>query len=58
MRELTNNWYLKKVFFNYIIMVEIKYTTTCPYDLSESPIFTKYQKATKEDLIKLKINCV
>ena len=55
MRELTGKWYLKKGIFGYKVMVEVKATTTSPYSLDQSPIFTEYQKALPEDLVELKI---
>ena len=55
-RILTGNWYLKKKWFGYIVMVETIQTTTCEFDFSISPETTIWEKATKKDIIKLRIN--
>jgi hypothetical protein len=46
--ELTGSWYLKKVLFNYIVMVEVKTKHTCQ-------VF--YKKGNRDDIARLNINC-
>jgi hypothetical protein len=56
-RKLTGKWYLKKKFFSFYVMVETIQTTTCEFDFSTSPKFTRWEKAQKSDFIELGINC-
>lgn len=58
MRLLTGNWYLKRRFFGFIVMVECIRTSTCPYTLSTSPEFICWEKAKDEDLIILNIKVI
>jgi hypothetical protein len=56
-RRLTGKWYLKKKFFGFDVMVETIQTTTCDFDFSTSPEFTRWEKAKQSDFIELGINC-
>lgn len=56
-RKLTGNWYLKKKWFGYIIMVEIQTRVENFFpDRSEGPEYTQWVKAKDKDLFELKIN--
>lgn len=50
-RQLTGNWYIKKSWFRWRIMVEV---IVIDYDRYPEPV-TSYQQATDADLINLNI---
>jgi hypothetical protein len=56
-RRLTGKWYLKKKLFGFVVMVETIQTTTCEFDFSTSPEFTRWEKAKESDFVELGINC-
>lgn len=55
-KEIVEAQLRPNLFGGITIWVKVAYTTTCPYDCSESPIYHKWRKATTEDLSKLKIS--
>jgi len=55
-QELTGKWFLKKCFFGYYIMVEIKITNPAP--LCDQPReLIVYKKAKPQHIIELGIKC-
>lgn len=54
-KELTGRWYLKKKLFGYIVMVEVL-AYYSDDDFTNSPEFTYWRKATKQQLAELNIN--
>lgn len=60
MRVLTGKWFLqkRKFFRGFKVIVEIVQTTTCPFDFSQSPKFTRLEEATTEYLIALNIKLI
>ena len=55
-RKITGKWYLKKQLFGFVVMVETIRTTTCEFDFTTSPEFTRWEKAKESDFIALGIN--
>lgn len=60
MRVLTGKWFLqrRKWYGGFKVIVETISTITCPYDLSQSPEFTRLEEATTQDLIALNIKLI
>ena len=60
MRVLTGKWFLQrqKWYGRFKVIVETIQTTTCPFDFSQSPEFTKLEEATTQDLITLNIKLI
>ena len=60
MRVLTGKWFLQrqKWYRGFKVIVETIQTTTCPFDFSQSPEFTKLEEATTQDLITLNIKLI
>ena len=55
-RTLTGNWYLKKGWFGYTVMVEVSKFTTEDLGIYSSHIeYKTWEKAKGDDLIRLKI---
>lgn len=52
-RRLTGRFFTKRFLFKKIIMIETIQAMTCPFDLSVSPEFVKWEKATTKDLFNL-----
>lgn len=58
MRKLTGEWYLKKKWFGYVVMVQCVKTEECPDSLDQSPEYKIWEKARPSDLYELDIRCV
>ena len=60
MKVLTGKWFLqkRKWYGGFKVIVETIQTTTCPFDFSQSPEFTKLEEATIQDLITLNIKLI